>query len=90
MKSSLFMEDEEGELFPRLGFSLSSPGFDQSKDLGSPRLLLPPQQGRPSGGLLQARFSTGAGLFSQLPEAPFGGVPQRLSRTSAADASRLS
>ncbi|KAJ8412445.1 hypothetical protein AAFF_G00127810 [Aldrovandia affinis] len=88
MKSSLFVEDDEGDLFPKLGFSLQ--GLDDSKDFGSPRFMLPAPQGRPSGGLLQPRFSTGGGLFSQLPEAPFGGIPQKLSKPSTPAPSHLS
>ncbi|KAJ8342308.1 hypothetical protein SKAU_G00322360 [Synaphobranchus kaupii] len=90
MKSSLFMEDEEGDLFPKMGFGSPAQGLDDSKDLSSPRFVLTAPQGRPSGGLLQARFSLGAGLFSQLPEAPFGGIPQKLARGSTPEPSRLS
>ncbi|XP_036379424.1 nuclear pore complex protein Nup98-Nup96 [Megalops cyprinoides] len=91
MKSSLFVEDEEGDLFQKQGFSLPSQRLDDSKDLGSPRVVLSASQGRPSaGGLLQAKFSSGAGLFSQLPEAPFGGIPQKLPRTSMPEPLRLS
>ncbi|XP_061106548.1 nuclear pore complex protein Nup98-Nup96 isoform X2 [Conger conger] len=86
MKSSLFVEDEEGELFPRLGLGSPAQGLDQSKDLS---FLLPTPQ-RQSGGLLQARFSSGAGLFSTLPDAPFGGIPPKLARPSLTDPSRLS
>lgn len=41
-----------------------------------------------AGGLLQSRFSTGSGMFSQPPDAPFGSVPQKPPRPS--EPSRLS
>ncbi|KAG9351821.1 hypothetical protein JZ751_023072 [Albula glossodonta] len=90
MKTSLFMEDEEGDLPPKLGFSQPLMGLDDSRDMGSPRFALAASQARQSGGLLQARFSAGAGLFSHLPEAPFGGLPQKLPKPSIPEPSRLS
>uniref|UniRef100_A0A8C9VDT0 Nuclear pore complex protein Nup98-Nup96 n=1 Tax=Scleropages formosus TaxID=113540 RepID=A0A8C9VDT0_SCLFO len=88
MKASLFEEDDESDSFlePALGW----PGqkMEDSMSLGSTRVLLPGSQGRQSvGGLLQARFS-GGGLFSHLPEAPYTGVSQKVSRPS--ESSRLS
>uniref|UniRef100_A0A674BN26 Nuclear pore complex protein Nup98-Nup96 n=1 Tax=Salmo trutta TaxID=8032 RepID=A0A674BN26_SALTR len=89
MKASLFAEDDDGDMFLEQG------GMKSSLDRASPRILLPGTQGRPSiGGLLQTRFS-GAGLFPQLPDVPFGGgIPGRLSmsRPSAVvpEPSRLS
>ncbi|XP_055728255.1 nuclear pore complex protein Nup98-Nup96-like isoform X1 [Salvelinus fontinalis] len=89
MKASLFAEDDDGDMFLEQG------GMKSSLDRASPRILLPGTQGRPSiGGLLQTRFS-GAGLFPQLPDVPFGGgLPGRLSmsRPSAVvpEPSRLS
>uniref|UniRef100_A0A8C1EHK0 Nuclear pore complex protein Nup98-Nup96 n=1 Tax=Cyprinus carpio carpio TaxID=630221 RepID=A0A8C1EHK0_CYPCA len=35
--------------------------------------------------LLQTKFTSGGGLFSQLPEAPFSGIPQKLSKSLASE-----
>uniref|UniRef100_A0A673ZEP6 Nuclear pore complex protein Nup98-Nup96 n=1 Tax=Salmo trutta TaxID=8032 RepID=A0A673ZEP6_SALTR len=81
MKASLFAEDEDGDMFQEQG------GMTSSLDVASPRIHLPGTQGRPSiGGLLQTRFS-GAGLFFQLPDVPFGGgLPGRLSMSRVSPA----
>lgn len=39
------------------------------------------------GGLLQSKFTSAGGLFSQLPELPFGGSPQKLSKSAVPEAS---
>ncbi|XP_060792389.1 nuclear pore complex protein Nup98-Nup96 isoform X3 [Neoarius graeffei] len=76
MKASLFMGDNDCDLFheqlpPKLWEEVSS----------SPRLLLGKSQARISaGGLLQSKFTSAGGLFSHLPDVPFGAIPQRLSK----------
>uniref|UniRef100_A0A673ZDU3 Nuclear pore complex protein Nup98-Nup96 n=1 Tax=Salmo trutta TaxID=8032 RepID=A0A673ZDU3_SALTR len=86
MKASLFAEDEDGDMFQEQG------GMTSSLDVASPRIHLPGTQGSsplafsPVGGLLQTRFS-GAGLFFQLPDVPFGGgLPGRLSMSRVSPA----
>uniref|UniRef100_A0A673NKE5 Nuclear pore complex protein Nup98-Nup96 n=1 Tax=Sinocyclocheilus rhinocerous TaxID=307959 RepID=A0A673NKE5_9TELE len=37
------------------------------------------------GALLQTKFTSGGGLFSQFPEAPFSGIPQKLSKSLASE-----
>uniref|UniRef100_A0A4W5NAA1 Nuclear pore complex protein Nup98-Nup96 n=1 Tax=Hucho hucho TaxID=62062 RepID=A0A4W5NAA1_9TELE len=77
MKASLFAEDDDGDMFQGQG------GMTSSLDVASPRIHLP---GTQVGGLLQTRFS-GAGLFFQLPDVPFGvGLPGRLSMSRVSPA----
>ncbi|KAM9331933.1 nuclear pore complex protein Nup98-Nup96 isoform 2-T2 [Pholidichthys leucotaenia] len=59
MKASLFLEDDvdDGDVFQDYR------NMKVPTDVSSPRLLIQSAQGRPSGGLLQARFSSG--LLSQ-------------------------
>ncbi|MFT7818437.1 nuclear pore complex protein Nup98-Nup96-like [Arapaima gigas] len=91
MKASLFVEgDDESDLFLEPGLGRPGQKMEDSMDLGSTHIPLAGSQGRPPlGGLLQARFS-GGGLFSHLPEAPGGGVAQKLPRPSVSEYSRLS
>lgn len=80
MKASLFAEDDECDLFQEHGSSK----FIQ--DVASPKLLLS-GGGRPSlGSLLQTKFTSGGGLFSHLPEAPFGVISQKLNKSLASEA----
>ncbi|XP_023683557.2 nuclear pore complex protein Nup98-Nup96-like isoform X1 [Paramormyrops kingsleyae] len=89
MKASFFTEDDEGDPLQDLAFSRQAAKMEEVPDLRSPRILLSGIQGRASaGGLLHSRFSTGSGMFSQPPDAPFGGVPQKPPRPS--EPSRLS
>lgn len=37
------------------------------------------------GGLLQSKFTSGGGMFSQLPEIPFGAISQKLSKPAATE-----
>ncbi|XP_070838851.1 nuclear pore complex protein Nup98-Nup96 isoform X2 [Chaetodon trifascialis] len=63
MKASLFAEDEEeSDMFQDHG------AMKVSTDISSPRLVLPGVQSRPSGGLLQACFTSGP--LSQLSHSP--------------------
>ena len=39
------------------------------------------------GKLLQTKFLSGGGLFAHLPEVPFGGIPQKLSKPAVSEAS---
>lgn len=39
------------------------------------------------GGLLQSKFTSAGGLFSQLPEVPFGAIPQKPSKPAVPEAS---
>ncbi|XP_051956163.1 nuclear pore complex protein Nup98-Nup96-like isoform X2 [Xyrauchen texanus] len=71
MKASLFTEDDECEPF---------------QENGSSKVLLSGIGRTSIGGLLQAKFTLGGGLFSQLTEAPFGGIPQKLGKTVASEA----
>lgn len=38
------------------------------------------------GGLLQSKFTSGGGLISQLPEVPYGAIPQKLSKPAVPEA----
>lgn len=74
MKASLFAEDEEeGDMFQDQAL------MKLSADVSSPRLVLPGAQ-KTSGGLLQARFTSG--LLSQLSDSPRPSFPPPLSRAS--------
>uniref|UniRef100_A0A8C7SQM7 Nuclear pore complex protein Nup98-Nup96 n=1 Tax=Oncorhynchus mykiss TaxID=8022 RepID=A0A8C7SQM7_ONCMY len=90
MKASLFAEDDDGDMFlDHIPQTPEVPYCYYKCSLISLALFL-----SPVGGLLQTRFS-GAGLFPQLPDVPFGGgLPGRLSmsRPSAVvpEPSRLS
>ncbi|XP_029375264.1 nuclear pore complex protein Nup98-Nup96 isoform X4 [Echeneis naucrates] len=77
MKASLFAEDEEeADMFKDQG------AMKVSTDVSSLRVILPGAQNRPSGGLLQARFTSG--LLSQLSDSPRPTFPPSMSRTSPA------
>uniref|UniRef100_A0A3B3T4H9 Nuclear pore complex protein Nup98-Nup96 n=1 Tax=Paramormyrops kingsleyae TaxID=1676925 RepID=A0A3B3T4H9_9TELE len=94
MKASFFTEDDEGDPLQDLAFSRQAAKMEEVPDLRSPRILRPATLSSPvfcfpvAGGLLHSRFSTGSGMFSQPPDAPFGGVPQKPPRPS--EPSRLS
>ncbi|KAG7224710.1 hypothetical protein INR49_030040 [Caranx melampygus] len=76
MKASLFAEDEEeGDMFQDQGL------MKVSAEVSSPRLVLPGAQ-KTSGGLLQARFTSG--LLSHLSDSPRPSFPPPLSRASPA------
>ncbi|XP_041088599.1 nuclear pore complex protein Nup98-Nup96 isoform X1 [Polyodon spathula] len=91
MKASLFVEDDECDMFQDQRFGKFSHRMDESQEMGSPRILLTGSQGRPSvGGLLQSRFSSGSSLFSKPQEASSGLTPQRLHIPSVPEPSRLS
>ncbi|XP_069046230.1 nuclear pore complex protein Nup98-Nup96 isoform X3 [Lepisosteus oculatus] len=90
MKASLFAEEDECDLFQEQGFGKLSTRVDDSLDAGSPRILLPASQGRPSGGLLQSRFSTGLALFPQPQDSSSGSTPQRIRKSAVLEPSRLS
>ncbi|XP_051537723.1 nuclear pore complex protein Nup98-Nup96-like isoform X2 [Myxocyprinus asiaticus] len=80
MKASLFTEDDECDPFQENGSS------KLLKDVASPKVLLSGIGRASIGGLLQAKFTSGGGLFSQLPEAPFGVMPQKLGKTLVSEA----
>lgn len=83
MKASLFVGEDDCDLFheqfpTKFSEEVSSPS----------RLLLGKSQARLSvGGLLQSKFTSAGGLFSQLPDLPFGGSPQKLSKSAVPEAS---
>uniref|UniRef100_A0A672M5K4 Nuclear pore complex protein Nup98-Nup96 n=1 Tax=Sinocyclocheilus grahami TaxID=75366 RepID=A0A672M5K4_SINGR len=73
MKASLFADDDECDLFQEHGSS------KLIQDVASPKVLLS------GAALLQTKFTSGGGLFSQFPEAPFSGIPQKLSKSLASE-----
>uniref|UniRef100_A0A8C1VCF4 Nuclear pore complex protein Nup98-Nup96 n=1 Tax=Cyprinus carpio TaxID=7962 RepID=A0A8C1VCF4_CYPCA len=79
MKASLFAEDDECDLFQEHGSS------KLIQDVASPKVLLSGAGRQSIGALLQTKFTSGGGLFSQLPEAPFSGIPQKLSKSLASE-----
>ncbi|XP_072517838.1 nuclear pore complex protein Nup98-Nup96 [Salminus brasiliensis] len=81
MKASLFAGDDECDPFhEQLPQKLM-------EDVASPRVLLGKSHGGLSvGSLLQTKFSSGGGLFAHLPEVPFGGIPQKLSKPAVSEA----
>ncbi|XP_005161496.1 nuclear pore complex protein Nup98-Nup96 isoform X1 [Danio rerio] len=80
MKASLFADDDECDMFQE---HVSSKLI---QDVASTKLLLS-GAGRPSiGALLQNKFTSGGGLFSQLPEVPFSGISQKLNKSLASEA----
>ncbi|KAM9451702.1 nuclear pore complex protein Nup98-Nup96-like isoform 2-T2 [Clarias gariepinus] len=80
MKASLFAGDDDCDLFSE---HLPSKLLEE---VASPRLLLGKAQARLSvGGLLQSKFTSGGGMFSQLPEIPFGAISQKLSKPAATE-----
>ncbi|XP_051732984.1 nuclear pore complex protein Nup98-Nup96 isoform X1 [Ctenopharyngodon idella] len=80
MKASLFAEDDECDLFQE---HVSSKLI---QDVASPKVLLSGAGRLSIGALLQTKFTSGGGLFSQFPEAPFGGIPQKISKSLASEA----
>ncbi|XP_007259635.3 nuclear pore complex protein Nup98-Nup96 [Astyanax mexicanus] len=81
MKASLFAGDDEYDPFHE---QLPQKILEE---VASPRVLLGKSQGGLSvGNLLQTKFSSGGGLFAHLPEIPFGGIPQKLSKPAAPEA----
>ncbi|XP_030649358.1 LOW QUALITY PROTEIN: nuclear pore complex protein Nup98-Nup96 [Chanos chanos] len=80
MKASLFAEDDDCDPFQ------DQVPVRPPQDTASPRVLLPGSQGRLSvGALLQAKFTGGGGLFTHLPDLPFGGVPQKLAKPAVSE-----
>uniref|UniRef100_A0A672RR52 Nuclear pore complex protein Nup98-Nup96 n=1 Tax=Sinocyclocheilus grahami TaxID=75366 RepID=A0A672RR52_SINGR len=79
MKASLFAEDDECDFFQEHGSS------KLVQDVASPKVLLSGAGRSSIGALLQTKFISGGGLFSQLPEAPFGGIPQKLRKSLASE-----
>ncbi|TRY98366.1 hypothetical protein DNTS_021791 [Danionella cerebrum] len=81
MKASLFADDDECDLFQD---HISSKLIE---DVAATKHLLS-GAGRPSiGALLQSKFISGGGLFSQLSEAPFSGAPLKISKSLAPEPS---
>uniref|UniRef100_A0A671S4Q7 Nuclear pore complex protein Nup98-Nup96 n=1 Tax=Sinocyclocheilus anshuiensis TaxID=1608454 RepID=A0A671S4Q7_9TELE len=79
MKASLFADDDECDLFQEHGSS------KLIQDVASPKVLLSGAGRQSIGALLQTKFTSGGGLFSQFPEAPFSGIPQKLSKSLASE-----
>ncbi|TSL04412.1 Nuclear pore complex protein Nup98-Nup96 [Bagarius yarrelli] len=81
MKASLFAADDDGDLF----YEQSPPKL--LEELSSPRVLLGKTPARLSvGGLLQSKFSSAGGLYSQLPEVSFGAISQKPSKPAVPEA----
>ncbi|KAL7844543.1 hypothetical protein SRHO_G00230820 [Serrasalmus rhombeus] len=80
MKASLFAGDDECDPFhEQLPQKLL-------EEVPSPRVLLGKAQGGLSvGSLLQTKFLSGGGLLAHLPDVPFGGFPQKLSKPAVSD-----
>ncbi|XP_027009207.2 nuclear pore complex protein Nup98-Nup96 [Tachysurus fulvidraco] len=80
MKASLFAGDDDCDLFheqlpPKL------------LEVSSPQLLIGQAQARLSvGSRLQSKFTSFGGLFSHLPEVPFGASPQKPSKPDVPEA----
>ncbi|KAI5620164.1 nuclear pore complex protein Nup98-Nup96, partial [Silurus asotus] len=80
MKASLFAgDDDDGDLF------YEQLPLKVLEEVSSPRHLFAKSQARLSvGGLLQSKLTSGGGLFSQLPEVPFGAILQKPSKPAEA------
>ncbi|XP_036443331.1 nuclear pore complex protein Nup98-Nup96 [Colossoma macropomum] len=80
MKASLFAGDDECDPFHE---QLPQKILEE---VASPRVLLgKPQGGLSVGSLLQTKFLSGGGLLAHLPDVPFGGIPQKLSKPAVSD-----